>query len=117
MCARLLLKTPHRSLSYMLRHEFARRCIDAHGASERPLGRSRGGRTPTSRRPGARPHTGRAPGLAETKHLTEKCYAACAYTFRTPSAIERSIRIRVTWAAFQNGPENLLACKSPPFLM
>lgn len=36
MCARLLLKTPHRSLSYMLRHEFARRCIDAHGASERP---------------------------------------------------------------------------------
>ena len=45
MCARLLLKTPHRSLSYMLRHEFARRCIDAHGASERPLGRPRGGRT------------------------------------------------------------------------
>ncbi len=36
MCARLLSKTPHRSLSYMLRHEFARRCIDAHGASERP---------------------------------------------------------------------------------
>lgn len=36
MCARLLLKTPHRSLSYMLRHEFARRCIDAHVASERP---------------------------------------------------------------------------------
>ena len=62
MCARLLLKTPHRSLSYMLRHEFARRCIDAHGASKRPARIDPvAAEHPAPHRPNTRPRSGQTP--------------------------------------------------------